>query len=199
MVCTGNDYTRAKMPGTYPASMGGTPEVVTPSNGLFYHGSCYNIGAVTDGTSNTIAMSESPVGPGGTSISTTYADAVSSNLTRNHLAQNAAGTVDTVTDYLTLQSDLEAKTSISFVTTRGSAWILTTPNFTAFNAFIPPNSKIPSADNMNQGFYAVKSYHSGGVNLLLADGSVRFISETINYETWKAAATIGGAEIQTGF
>jgi prepilin-type N-terminal cleavage/methylation domain-containing protein/prepilin-type processing-associated H-X9-DG protein len=38
------------------------------------------------------------------------------------------------------------------------------------------------------------SYHSGGVNVCLADGSVRFVSETIDADIWTGAGTIGKGE-----
>ncbi|TVS18955.1 MAG: DUF1559 domain-containing protein, partial [Planctomycetaceae bacterium] len=38
------------------------------------------------------------------------------------------------------------------------------------------------------------SYHPGGSNFALADGSVRFVSETINMEILSAAASIAGRE-----
>jgi len=41
---------------------------------------------------------------------------------------------------------------------------------------------------------AASSYHPGGVNVLLMDGSVRFIKNSINYLTWYALATPAGGE-----
>ena len=41
---------------------------------------------------------------------------------------------------------------------------------------------------------AARSVHPGGVQVLLADGSVRFVSETIDLTTWRALATIAGGE-----
>jgi prepilin-type N-terminal cleavage/methylation domain-containing protein/prepilin-type processing-associated H-X9-DG protein len=38
------------------------------------------------------------------------------------------------------------------------------------------------------------SYHPGGVNLCMGDGSVRFINETIDLLTWRAAGTRRGGE-----
>lgn len=43
------------------------------------------------------------------------------------------------------------------------------------------------------------SFHPGGVNVLFADGSVHFISDTIDLATWKALATIRGGEVTGGF
>lgn len=41
---------------------------------------------------------------------------------------------------------------------------------------------------------AARSKHSGGVNAALADGSVRFIGNSINLATWQALATRAGSE-----
>ena len=55
-------------------------------------------------------------------------------------------------------------------------------------AIHPPNSPIAAPCQM----YA---QHPGGCNVLLGDGSVRFVSETINQLTWAALATRAGGEV----
>ena len=45
---------------------------------------------------------------------------------------------------------------------------------------------------------AARSYHAGGVNLLLADGSVHFIRDSISMATWRALGTRGGGEVVDG-
>ena len=47
----------------------------------------------------------------------------------------------------------------------------------------------------NKGLTAARSAHAGGVNLLLADSSVRFVSNSIDVNTWRALATRAGGEI----
>lgn len=43
--------------------------------------------------------------------------------------------------------------------------------------------------------WVYSSYHPGGINAVMADGSVRFIKNTINTATWWALATIKAGEI----
>ncbi|MCA1693525.1 MAG: DUF1559 domain-containing protein, partial [Actinobacteria bacterium] len=39
------------------------------------------------------------------------------------------------------------------------------------------------------------SYHSGGVNVGLLDGSVKFIKDSVSLATWGAIATKSGGEV----
>ena len=43
--------------------------------------------------------------------------------------------------------------------------------------------------------YAVYAFHPGGANIVLADGSTRFIKETVAIETFAALLTRAGGEI----
>jgi len=42
---------------------------------------------------------------------------------------------------------------------------------------------------------AARSYHPGGVNVVLADGSVRFVKDTVNPIAWAALGTKAGGEV----
>jgi prepilin-type N-terminal cleavage/methylation domain-containing protein/prepilin-type processing-associated H-X9-DG protein len=42
---------------------------------------------------------------------------------------------------------------------------------------------------------AASSYHSGGVNVGMADGSVRFVADGINFASWQAMGSMAGGEI----
>ena len=42
---------------------------------------------------------------------------------------------------------------------------------------------------------AASSHHPGGVNALFADGSVRFVKNTVSPVTWRALGTIAGGEV----
>jgi prepilin-type processing-associated H-X9-DG protein len=173
--------------------MGGT--LVTQSN-------IYSFNSVTDGTSNTMAMSESIIGPGSsTSIMSadvtglSYADAVSSGQYRTLMISGGTD-MFTATMPEALETILSTKTS--WFADRCSTWMIGRLQYTAYGAFLPPNSKIPSAwYTMNCGFLAARSYHTGGVNVLLVDGSVHKVNDSIDLNSWKALSTISNNEIVT--
>lgn len=43
-----------------------------------------------------------------------------------------------------------------------------------------------------------RSYHSGGVNILYADGSVRFVKSSVDGNTWRAIGVAGGRSGRPG-
>jgi prepilin-type processing-associated H-X9-DG protein len=44
-----------------------------------------------------------------------------------------------------------------------------------------------------------KSYHTGGVQVLMCDGSVRFVSDNVNLATWRALGSRAGGEVVGDF
>ncbi len=80
----------------------------------------------------------------------------------------------------------------------GSTWLIAGPEYTWYNHRLPPNSPIPDCGVANHfpavGAFAARSFHSGGVNLLLLDGSTRFISEAVELASWRALGTRAGSE-----
>lgn len=59
----------------------------------------------------------------------------------------------------------------------------------------------PGNHNNNQqtAHAAARSLHPGGVNISLGDGSVRFVSQTIDINTWRALGTARGSETLPNF
>ncbi|MFH5804179.1 DUF1559 domain-containing protein [Alienimonas sp. DA493] len=53
--------------------------------------------------------------------------------------------------------------------------------------------------NVANWFGAPYSFHTGGVNLLMGDGSVQFMSESTSYEAISARSSINGREVVEGF
>lgn len=53
--------------------------------------------------------------------------------------------------------------------------------------------------NHDRAFQTARSKHPGGVHVCLADGSVRFISETIDIQTWQALLSMSSGVTATDF
>lgn len=156
--------------------------------------------AIADGSSNTVTYAEIVNSPGdaGSGASTdprikkrqTYSWAVGNDhaeLRNNCLANAAAGNLGNMAD--------NWRQSI-----KGSAWawsFIGTGNNYSHNMM--PNE--PSCHNVEgltdwgiNSMMAAGSEHTGGVQVLMADGSVRFISENIDQNTWWGLGTRNGSE-----
>jgi prepilin-type processing-associated H-X9-DG protein len=77
----------------------------------------------------------------------------------------------------------------------GARWGDGRPYYHSFNTIMPPNG--PSCtQNFDGGWsmMAATSRHAGGVQVVMGDGSVRFIAQSINLTTWQGLGTRAGGE-----
>lgn len=145
---------------------------------------------VMDGLSNTAAFSEHMIGTGAV-IAATPTDLH----TIGRAVLEVAGGSDPV------PASCDAGTG-AWNHRRGEQWINGHYGHTLYNHFYTPN---PSGKwdcgnaSHNKGLTAARSAHPGGVNLLLVDGSVRFVSNSVDLSTWRALATRAGGEVPSDF
>jgi prepilin-type processing-associated H-X9-DG protein len=151
-----------------------------------------DMAGIPDGTSNTIFFGESVIGSSDTrnrmkgGFVLNVPDAPSENsLSGSTVTQNPKACWDlrgsggdyNTTGYASTSSDSDLL---------GRRWGSAHPVYTWFFTIIPPNGPSCSSDN-NTGQWgllvAASSMHTGGANIALADGAVRFISETIESDT----------------
>jgi prepilin-type N-terminal cleavage/methylation domain-containing protein/prepilin-type processing-associated H-X9-DG protein len=72
-----------------------------------------------------------------------------------------------------------------------------TPNSSApdvVNWAIPNNDPLMPVTTAGAENNTARSRHTGGVNVLLCDGSVRFVTSSISLATWQALGTMNGGE-----
>jgi len=166
-----------------------------PANGVFGgwpHE--FGISDVIDGTSNTIAMSE-------------------------HIIGNTSNQYDALANYVDFRADVSTPAQIAACAAAVSGNNFINPytnggNFdlgymgqgwTYFGSFwvgcttvLPPNG--PTCTNWNsEGIITPTSRHTGTVQVLLADSSVRAINQTINLFTWRGLGTRNGSEMLGDF
>lgn len=92
-----------------------------------------------------------------------------------------------------------AATSSAFESRGGESWFFSGPHFTDYNHINGPNPKVydcafdPFTD-LHMGIVraaviSASSYHPGGVNLMMMDGSVRFTRDGVSLPVWRAIGT----------
>ena len=156
------------------------------SDGLFGQAPV-TITAVIDGLSNTVAFSESTMGTGAAD----YTAASPTDAARHVLTLLGS----------TVTSDANCANGGTWSTMRGAKWINGHYADANYNHHLLPNDSRWDCSNAshNPGQAAARSYHSGGVNVLLGDGSVRFVRNSIDAATWRALATRAGGEVLADF
>jgi prepilin-type N-terminal cleavage/methylation domain-containing protein/prepilin-type processing-associated H-X9-DG protein len=167
---------------------GGTP---LQTDGIFYVNSQTRAPQITAGLSNTALMSESILGR-------QYGTTVPS-----------PAQADPTIDYKYVSNSplttalCNASTTFNFTDPRGYAWASGEFRCGMYNHYYPPNS--PQCDCMgvvlfgtisteftDYGWRAARSRHTGGVNVGFADGSVRFVADTVSPTVWQSISMCNG-------
>jgi len=78
---------------------------------------------------------------------------------------------------------------------RGESWIRGVPYATVINGYMTPNSRIPDIGIHGRGFYASRSYHTGGSMHAMLDGSVRMMTDSIDRGLYHALFSRDGREV----
>jgi prepilin-type N-terminal cleavage/methylation domain-containing protein len=158
-----------------------------------------SLDSITDGTSNTVAVSEALL-----SLTMAQAKAPEKQVDRFMVVGNLAG--ETLSRYSEAEGfDWEKftreklETETSFSGNRGSPWLAGRIYATGFSTYAVPNA--PRIGIWFRGsellYYGTGSCHQGIVNAGMADGSVRSVSESIDLKVWRAVSTVRGHETQS--
>ena len=80
---------------------------------------------------------------------------------------------------------------------RGQQYYRSLPQTAYYSHTLSPNNKGSDCGDTSftQAHIAARSYHPGGVNAAFCDGSVHFIKDTINLNTWRAVGSRKGGEV----
>ena len=160
----------------------GPNTAMPPSDGVMYYNGSARLSGVTDGLSNTAFFSERILGDDDNNRVSPIADvfvAVASPLTQDEAAQQC-NAIDT--------SDLSTQYPIPM----GAPWL---DGQHCYLHVSPPNTRSCNFQPVRRAVMPPSSHHTGGVNLLLGDGSVRFVANRIDLQTWRGLGSRSGGEV----
>jgi prepilin-type processing-associated H-X9-DG protein len=82
---------------------------------------------------------------------------------------------------------------------RGLSWVRSLSANVLTNGYNTPNSRIPDIQMHGTGYYGPRSLHSGGAQALFGDGTVRFLSDSIDVNTHRGLHSRNGGEVLGAF
>ncbi|MGQ0635454.1 MAG: DUF1559 family PulG-like putative transporter [Planctomycetaceae bacterium] len=168
----------------------GIANSINTGDGVMFSRSSVRFRDVTDGLSNTVCFSEHTLGVGGRPSSPAGGPPA-----------NPQGEVLELTG-ATPTTDASCVPGPGVWSgLRGAKWMNGHYGDTLYNHYYSPNSRQFDCGNgsHNFGLTAARSRHTGGVTVLLSDGSARFVSESVNLALWRGLATRAGGEVAGEF
>ncbi|MBX6313919.1 MAG: DUF1559 domain-containing protein [Isosphaeraceae bacterium] len=165
-----------------------------------------SIATIIDGTSNTALISERLVGR------TTTPTPRSHNEAKRAVFGNPSGGIALNTGWTGAQQFVGQCKSIPGTqtarssTVSGNVWSAGYPPYiveTGYNHFSPPNEvACTNPQDPNDNIYVgpggaapPTSLHPGGCNVAFSDGSVKFIKDSVNLQSWWGLGTRNGSEV----
>jgi prepilin-type N-terminal cleavage/methylation domain-containing protein/prepilin-type processing-associated H-X9-DG protein len=151
------------------------------ADGMFYRHSKTRFADIPDGTSNTAMMSESLIGPN--------TGSASAPLTPQQR--------DLVYAWIGGGGAMPGSCAspIEYRTDRNTRWADGDAYETLYDHGYPPNSPNVDCISTSANWKGARSRHTSGVNLLRADGSVRFLANTVDAVAWGNLGSRAGGEI----
>ncbi|MFN0056370.1 MAG: DUF1559 domain-containing protein [Planctomycetales bacterium] len=208
---------------SYGSGKGTNYDLRWNTDGIVFENSSVRVSEVLDGNSNTVFMSESvrSVGadivlPAGTLPPFPYqytlngSTGVSAALQPVRGLKATGGAWSSYVDSSGMISNPDLSTvwptmtnwrgaSSAALRGRGVSWAGAGALCTLTNGYSTPNSRIPDLVTHFSGFFAPRSYHVGGANVLMGDGSVRFLGDSIDAATHRGLHSRIGGEVLGDF
>jgi len=177
------------------SGMDGKTAISGATDGICYCTAKLRLDDVRDGTTQTLAFTETLIGPNDTPPlqPTPDVQVYRAQLGSASLLLGAATTAE-AGGLASLLPSVK-----SWDGTRAVYWLRGyPPGGPVLIGRFTPNSPIPDLVAQSGRLCAARSYHPGGVNACFCDGSVQFIGNAIDRTTWHALWTRAGGELISG-
>jgi prepilin-type N-terminal cleavage/methylation domain-containing protein/prepilin-type processing-associated H-X9-DG protein len=168
-----------------------------PGNPQPGKGSCYGFRDVTDGLSQTAAMSEKVKGIGTNNRQVRDGLSPSSSVFNLNGTTTGANADIYPSRYFTACKSINPATAgLMDAYPQGAHWWIGYPVDTRYTHVMPPNSfNCGWSGNAGYGAYTASSRHPGVVNVLFCDGSVKAIKNSVATTVWWAVGTKSAGEV----
>ena len=179
--------------------------------GVFAKNVCYGLRDITDGSSNTIAFSEGLIAkPNGRSRASSVVGVSGAEIWNLDVWSTVpVGTqppsADVISRLQLCNNALLTGPDNNVKNNKGERWAWGELGETLFHTIVPPNSKqyafgacrfdCGGCSPDNSDWVNAQSNHPGGVNIMMADGSVRFAKDTISWPIWWSLGTKANGEV----
>ncbi len=159
----------------------------------------YSFASITDGTSNTAGYSERVKGLGNFFANPQPVDGLRPSTT---LFQGSQAWATDPNTYYQNCSALNVATATPATMGQfmpaGGGWYTGHPSCTGYTHVMPPNALSCEFDTQGfqpNGALTAGSRHSGGANVMMMDGSARFVKGTVSPQTWWSIGSMSGGEV----
>ncbi len=156
-----------------------------------------SMASITDGTSNTIAFGEIVKGDNDNAVYSTK----KGDYARNQSVA-ALNPVKPTAAQMETYGLATAAGGADHRSSAGHSWASPMMDDTGINTIVPPNWKYPNGHECGgcgqgdaRGVWGSRSFHVGGSQHCLADGSVRFISENIDFNLYQSIGSADGGDV----
>jgi prepilin-type N-terminal cleavage/methylation domain-containing protein/prepilin-type processing-associated H-X9-DG protein len=163
--------------------------------GTSSYGPTVTIASIQDGTSNTAAFSEWVKGTGSNrkGLGEIYTASMSFSATTPALMRSLGQSMQMVS------ANCQSSKTMS-KSNKGYSYLEHTNGFGGgYSHLNPPNKQACFYSNdsypSDHTLVGASSNHSGGVNVGFLDGSVRFVKDSVSYQSWGSIATMAGGEV----
>jgi hypothetical protein len=175
----------------------GPPGPATTNSAPFIAGKGKKFRDFLDGLSSTALFAEIKKGWGagttaGTGIGPGHPEDYSAPV---NVTVTALGDINN--PYNPAQCNLTSTTTARF-RGRGNQFYRGITIYTFYNHTLTPNSTFRdcvAGNNQAEGHLATRSYHTGGSQYVLGDGAVRFVSDSLDANVWKAVGSLARSEV----
>lgn len=153
------------------------------NNGMFWRGSSITFRDIIDGSSNTVFMAEGLFGNRGP-------DTAALEDPQRQMKRVSGGGPCTITS-----ESMLTLAATAYEGRRAGAWILSTGYHSLVQGTFPPNSEQPDMTHHGEVASGPRSQHTGGAQVSLCDGSVRFVSDSVDIGLFRFAFSRNDGEV----